>query len=57
MSLLKRLVAGGGVRVPHHKDTANYPTEQLPLPKKIVLTMSQHVGAPCEPLVKRGDRV
>ncbi len=57
MSLLQRLFPDAGVRVPHHKDTANYPTEQLPLPKKIVLTMSQHVGAPCEPLVKRGDTV
>ncbi len=46
-----------GVKVPHHKDTAHYPTEQLPLPKKIIMTMSQHVGAPCKPVVKRGQQV
>ncbi len=57
MNLLQKLLSGGGVRVPHHKDTANYPTEQLPLPKRIVLPMSQHVGAPCEPCVKKGDHV
>ena len=54
---LKKLLNGGGVRVPHHKDTANYPTEQLPLPPKVILTMNQHVGAPCEPCVKKGDHV
>ncbi|MBR1779872.1 MAG: electron transport complex subunit RsxC [Oscillospiraceae bacterium] len=57
MNVLQRLLSGGGVRVPHHKDTANYPTEHIPLPKKIVLPMSQHVGAPCEPCVKKGVRV
>ena len=57
LSRLKKLLIGGGVRVPHHKDTANYPTEQLPLPPKIVLPMNQHVGAPCEPCVKKGDHV
>lgn len=54
---IQKLLNGGGVRVPHHKDTANYPTEQIPLPAKIVLPMSQHVGAPCEPCVKKGDQV
>lgn len=54
---IQKLLNGGGVRVPHHKDTANYPTEQLPLPQKIVLPMNQHVGAPCEPCVKKGDQV
>ena len=57
LSRLKKLLSGGGVRVPHHKDTANFPTEQLPLPPKIVLPMNQHVGAPCEPCVKKGDHV
>lgn len=57
LRLLQKWLNGGGVRVPHHKDTANYPTEQLPLPKKIILPMSQHVGAPCEPCVKKGDKV
>ena len=57
MNALRKLLSGGGVSVPHHKDTANYPTEQLPLPPKVVLPMSMHVGAPCEPCVKKGDHV
>ena len=57
MNLLHNLLNGGGVRVPQHKDTANFPTEQIPLPAKIVLPMSQHVGAPCQPCVKKGDQV
>ena len=51
---LSRLVNGGGVKVPHHKDTANFPTEYLPVPPKVILPMNQHVGAPCEPCVKKG---
>ena len=60
MELLERinkLLNGGGVKVPYHKDTANFPTEQLPLPERVVLPMSQHVGAPCDPIVKKGDTV
>lgn len=53
----QKLLNGGGVRVPHHKDTANYPTETIPLPQVIVLPMSQHVGAPCIPCVAPGDQV
>ena len=26
-------------------------------PKQVVIPMLQHIGAPCEPLVKPGDRV
>jgi len=47
----------GGLRVRHHKDTANFPTEYLPIPEKIVLPMQQHAGAPCIPAVKKGDHV
>lgn len=46
-----------GVKVPHYKDTAQMETVQLPLPEQVILTMSQHVGAPCEPVVKKNDQV
>ena len=46
-----------GVRVPHNKDTAQKATVKLPIPELIILTMSQHVGAPCTPVVKKGDQV
>lgn len=31
--------------------------EQLPAPKQVVIPMSMHIGAPCKPLVKKGDLV
>ena len=31
--------------------------EQLPAPKQVVIPMSMHIGAPCKPLVKKGDEV
>jgi len=48
----------GGVHPPEMKDiTANNPTEKFPIPKMVVLPLSQHTGAPCDPLVKKGDLV
>ena len=48
----------GGV---HPDDSKSYtkgrPIEQLPPPEKVILPMSMHIGAPCSPLVKVGDRV
>lgn len=31
--------------------------EILPAPKQVVIPMSMHIGAPCNPLVKKGDTV
>ncbi len=47
----------GGVRLPHFKDTAGCETEILPLPERVFIAMSQHIGAPCEPTVNVGDTV
>ncbi len=47
----------GGVKLPHLKGTAEYETEILPLPERVVIAMSQHIGAPCEPTVAVGDTV
>lgn len=48
----------GGVHPPDRKEaSAGEAVERLPLPAKIVLPMSQHLGAPCQPLVAKGDRV
>ena len=57
MSLLSRLRRPGGVHLAHHKDAAGVPTEKMPLPSQIVLPMGQHIGAPCQPVVKKGDHV
>ena len=47
----------GGVRVNHHKNTAEMPVERMPIPQRVVLPMQQHIGAPCVPTVKVGDKV
>lgn len=52
---LKRMALGAGV--PHEKATATLATQAMPVPGKIVLSMQQHIGAPCNPVVKKGDTV
>ena len=48
----------GGV---HPKENKSYaesrPVEAFPAPDILVIPMSQHIGAPCMPLVKKGDAV
>lgn len=46
-----------GAVVPHRKDTAELPTQSMPVPAEIVIPMQQHIGALCEPVVKKGDHV
>ena len=48
----------GGVHPPDNKQyTSAVPIEEFPLPQKVVIPMSQHVGAPSVPLVKVGEEV
>lgn len=47
----------GGIRLPHLKGTAEGETELLPLPERVTIAMSQHIGTPCEPTVSVGDTV
>jgi electron transport complex protein RnfC len=48
----------GGVHPPGRKEsTASRSVERAPLPDRVVLPMSQHLGSPCQPLVAKGDRV
>ena len=48
----------GGV---HPKENKHYAEEkkvqEFPAPDVLVIPMSQHIGAPCKPLVKKGDQV
>ncbi|MDD4237274.1 MAG: electron transport complex subunit RsxC [Desulfotomaculaceae bacterium] len=45
------------VHVEHHKYTADSPTEKMPVPDKVYISMAQHIGAPCQPKVAVGDLV
>lgn len=47
----------GGAKVKHHKNTADCPVVTMAPPARVVLPMSQHIGAPCVPTVKVGDSV
>ena len=47
----------GGVSVSHNKNTAECPVERMPVPDKVVISMQQHIGVPCTPVVKVGDEV
>ncbi|MCW8194341.1 electron transport complex subunit RsxC [Proteobacteria bacterium 005FR1] len=48
----------GGIHPPEHKaQSLCNPLADLPLPAQIVLPVSQHLGAPAEPIVEVGDQV
>ena len=48
----------GGLHLPAHKDvSSDSAVVSMPLPKRLVLPLSQHIGEPAEALVKPGERV
>ena len=48
----------GGIHPPENKFYAEKcPVQSFPEPDVLVVPMSQHIGAPCQPLVKKGDIV
>ncbi len=47
----------GGVHPHDSKFAKDCPIEDLPLPKKAYVAMNQHIGAPAQPVVNKGDRV
>ncbi|NSW89649.1 MAG: electron transport complex subunit RsxC [Firmicutes bacterium] len=55
--LISKKIFGGGVTVPHRKNTAQCETVKMDVPEKVVIPMLQHVGAPCQLVVKKGDIV
>jgi len=47
----------GGVHPPENKLSAHVPIEKLGLPEQVSIPLSQHLGAPAVPVVKKGDAV
>ena len=48
----------GGIHPPYNKELASGKAiKRAPVPAEVVIPLSQHIGAPNEPLVKEGDRV
>lgn len=55
---LENLTFKGGVHIPDHKDlTKDKSIEKALEPKVVYISLHQHVGAPCEPIVSVGDTV
>ena len=52
--LLSRLHS---VHLPHFSGSAEQLTRKVPVPEEVTISMAQHIGAPCDPLVKVGDKV
>ncbi len=47
----------GGAHVPHRKNTAEAESVIMPPPAAVTIPLKQNIGAPCQPLVKKGDKV
>jgi electron transport complex protein RnfC len=54
---LKKKSSPYGVKVPESKLSEKIPIEPAPLPEKAIIPLQQNIGAPCQSLVKRGDKV
>jgi len=47
----------GGIHPTDHKLSANTPIEAVALPKQAIVPLSQHIGAPAQAIVEKGDHV
>lgn len=55
---MKFLTFKGGIHPPHNKEaTEHKPVEVAVQPQTVYIPLSQHIGAPCTPIVKKGDLV
>ena len=55
---LKARTFRGGIHPPHlKKSTEKLAIEKAKEPEMVIIPMQQHIGAPCEPIVKVGDEV
>ena len=58
MSIRKGKAYPYGIHVKDMKELcANSTIEKMPAPKKVFISMSQHIGAPAIPIVNVGDKV
>ncbi len=53
----KKTFHKGGVHPPEEKLSQYSAIESIPLPKQAIIPISQHIGAPAEIAVKKGDQV
>ena len=47
----------GGVHPKENKFSAGKAIQPIVLPAQVIIPLTQHIGAPCQPVVKKGDKV
>lgn len=47
----------GGIHPKEQKISAGKAIQTIALPGQVIIPLSQHIGAPCQPVVKKGDTV
>ena len=47
----------GGIHPKENKFSAVKSIESIAIPTQVIVPLAQHIGAPCQPVVKRGDEV
>lgn len=47
----------GGIHPNDRKFSRDHPIEEFPIPKRVFLSMNQHLGMPAVPVVQKGDMV
>src|SRR5690554_2586226 len=47
----------GGIHPKERKISAGKAIQPLAIPDQVIIPLTQHIGAPCQPVVKRGDAV
>ncbi|NLY24719.1 MAG: electron transport complex subunit RsxC [Bacteroidales bacterium] len=47
----------GGIHPKENKFSAGMAIQTIAIPGEVIIPLSQHIGAPCQPVVKKGDKV
>ncbi|MDD4800430.1 MAG: electron transport complex subunit RsxC [Proteiniphilum sp.] len=47
----------GGIHPKENKLSAGRAIQPIAVPAQVIIPLSQHIGAPCQPVVKKGDKV
>ena len=47
----------GGIHPKERKISAGKAIQSIVIPEQVIIPMNQHIGAPCQPVVKKGDKV
>lgn len=47
----------GGIHPKENKLSAGYKIQTIEIPAQVAIPLAQHIGAPCQPIVKKGDKV